>query len=64
MTKDDFLAWKQQEVTQAVFQALAQRRLEMISSVVYSSDPDQDRENKGRIKELDAMIGLEFEDAA
>lgn len=60
VTKEEFLEWRQNPITQKLMQALQRERQEMLEMVVYGcAEPEQ---VKGRIKAIDSFLGAEYAD--
>lgn len=65
ITPDDFLAWKEDQVTKLVLQVVAQRIDNQVERLAISAglDPSQDRFNVGYIAALRDILNIGMQDA-
>lgn len=64
VTKDEFLQWKDNPVTQEVFQIIRDRREEAkdVLAISAGEDPVNDRFYVGMIRALSEFLDISFED--
>lgn len=67
ISKEDFINWKNDSITKAVFTMLEQCRDEYVEDMMrvdaYLNDSDKDRGKRvGLIEGLNMLLGLDFED--
>jgi hypothetical protein len=67
ISKEDFINWKNDSITKAVFTLLEQCRDEYVEDMMrvdaYLNDSDKDRGKRvGLIEGLNMLLGLDFED--